>query len=123
MRRRTFFCHCVGLLVLFSALATECWAFVPKCCPHRQRIGRFRSAGEGNEEGASQRRKLLEQCLVVTESKDATLRREMRELGLDDKSISYAMEERKKRKPPPAGTPIYKGLTAWWCDKFGIDID
>ena len=115
---------CVGLLVIFSALLPPpCRAFYPKCCPHRQRISRFRSTGGGNEEGASKGRKLLEKCLVVTEIKDATLRREMRALGLDDKSINYAMEERKKRKPPPAGTPMYKGLTAWWCDKFGIDID
>ena len=59
----------------------------------------------------------------VEEDGDDSLQRELREMGMSDELIQYTMDQRRKRKTPPVGTPAYKGLTAWWCERFGIDID
>ena len=65
----------------------------------------------------------LESCLEVTESEDDELRREMREMGMTNEQIDYTMSERRRRGTPPVGTPAYKGLSTWWSNFFGVDVD
>ena len=82
------------------------------------------AAGTGDDGGNfAERQIFLERCLDVEEDGDDSLQRELREMGMSDELIQYTMDQRRKRKTPPVGTPAYKGLTAWWCERFGIDID